>query len=278
MKKESILSTYIIRKAPKYRILHLTDMHLFADPNADLLGINTRNSYLSVLDAIKKRNKRYDLVICSGDITQDHTLAAYQYFEESLRVFNTPCFWTPGNHDEPDFMDKIDSDILLKTYHHVLLGENWSIILLNSRVDGAVHGALSDKELTFLETCLTKNNKRNTLIALHHHSFSCGCLWLDHIGLRNKKPFFEKIAKHQQVKMVICGHIHQDFKTYWKETAFLSTPSTCFQFKPNNPEFCLDHSQPGFREIELTEAGEITTSVYRLPPNSFLPREGITGY
>ena len=38
------------------KVLQLTDCHLFADKNKDLLGVNTYKSFDAVLNAIKAQN------------------------------------------------------------------------------------------------------------------------------------------------------------------------------------------------------------------------------
>ena len=38
------------KEATEIRLLQLTDMHLFSDPQAKLLGINTQASFQAVLD------------------------------------------------------------------------------------------------------------------------------------------------------------------------------------------------------------------------------------
>lgn len=271
------MNTYHINSAKEYTILHITDSHLFADANHELTGINTRDSYLAILDAIQKRQKKYDMVICSGDITQDHTLAAYQYFEQSLSVFNTPCFWIAGNHDEQHYMQQVVGRYIQQE-KHILLGEHWSIILLNSQVEKQVYGLLSEQQLAFLQSCLQRYAARKTIIVLHHHVVPSGCDWLDQHQLQEADKLQAILCHYPQVQLVLYGHIHQEFSGYWQSIKLLSTPSTCFQFKPHCKTFTLDNAQPAFREIHLTEQGDWMTTLHRLAGQHFLPQRDITGY
>ena len=45
----------------------------------------------------------------------------------------------------------------------------------------------------------------------------------------------------------------------------LTTPSTCFQFKPQTESFSLDDQSPGYRWINLYDDGSIKTEVARIP-------------
>ncbi len=41
----------------------------------------------------------------------------------------------------------------------------------------------------------------------------------------------------------------------------MSTPSTCAQFLPNSDDFALDSRPPGYRWLELSSDGSISTRV-----------------
>ena len=56
------------------KVLQLTDCHLFADKNKDLLGVNTYKSFDAVLNAIKAQNFDYDFIAFTGDISQDYSV------------------------------------------------------------------------------------------------------------------------------------------------------------------------------------------------------------
>ena len=42
------------------RVLQISDCHLFADPEKDLLGVNTSESFKATIQAIKEQNFEYD--------------------------------------------------------------------------------------------------------------------------------------------------------------------------------------------------------------------------
>jgi Icc protein len=54
------------------------------------------------------------------------------------------------------------------------------------------------------------------------------------------------------VKLVLFGHVHQEFEVRRNATVYASAPSTFFQFKPRSPEFGQDESRaPGARIVRL---------------------------
>ena len=85
------------------RLLQLTDPHLGALAAETLIGLNTEESFKDVLSLIRDSGIDYDLIIGTGDISNDGSVASYQRFIDAVREYlpNIPLAWLPGNHDNP---------------------------------------------------------------------------------------------------------------------------------------------------------------------------------
>ena len=175
---ESLLNLTVAGGAP-VRILQITDTHLFAEKHETLLGVNTWESYQAVLSAIHAENRPCDLIVATGDLAQDQSSAAYQHFAEGIASFSVPCVWLPGNHDFQPAMYSSLQDAGISPAKCVFVGDHWQILLLDSQVFGVPHGELSDFQLDWLETKLSAEPERHTLLLLHHHPLPAGCSWLD---------------------------------------------------------------------------------------------------
>ncbi len=258
----ALLTRTLLPRNPGYfDILHITDPHIYAAPEADLLGVNTRDSLEAVLDKVQYRgHDRPDLVLVSGDIAQDLSAEAYDYFCERMSMFEVPVFWIPGNHDDFPLMrsrdQAISSDKCLKV-------GDWQIILLNSQVPGKVHGQLDDDELQYLETTLKGAKESPALLVTHHQPVPVGSAWLDKIGLRNAARVQEILADHPQVKAMLCGHVHQELDQTLQGRRYLATPSTCVQFQRHSEEFAASSECPGYRTLRCHADGRIETEVHR---------------
>jgi len=115
-----------------------------------LLGINTYRSYDAVLDAIQAQQRELDLIVTTGDLAQDHSLAAYQHFAEGIFQLPAPCVWLPGNHDyDPAMVDALAAAGIAQS-KQVLLGDSWQVILLDSQVYGVPRGELSEYQLEWM--------------------------------------------------------------------------------------------------------------------------------
>ena len=260
------------------RLLQITDTHLFAADEGSLLSVKTADSFRAVVEAILNQNVPFEYILATGDISQDHSAESYLRFAKGIAPLKQACFWLPGNHDFKPNMGHVLPSTQIKAEQHVLLGEHWQLILLDSQVVGVPHGQLSQEQLTLLDTKLAQYPERHTLVLLHHHPLLVGSAWLDQHCLKQADAFWQVIRQHRNVKGILCGHVHQDMNVMNNGIRVMATPSTCVQFKPNSDDFALDVTSPGWRELELHANGNITTEVKRLADGLFHPDFTSSGY
>lgn len=216
-------------------LVQLSDSHLFAEADAVLLGMNTRESLRRAVELVREQQPQIDLVLATGDLSQDGTLASYQRFREMTALLDAPVRWIPGNHDEPQIMAQaaVHSDLL----EPVVDVGNWRITLLDSAVPGSVPGYLQDSQLQLLAQALSEAPARHHLVCFHHHPVSIGCAWMEPIGLRNPDALFAVLDRFPQVRAVLWGHVHQEIDRERNGVRLLASPSTCIQFAPGSEDF-----------------------------------------
>ncbi|MCK3866154.1 3',5'-cyclic-AMP phosphodiesterase [Pseudomonas sp. B329] len=257
-------------------LVQLSDSHLFAEAGGTLLGMNTRASLQSVIDLVHEQQPRIDLVLATGDLSQDGTLASYQLFRNMTAPIGAPARWIPGNHDEPQVMAEaaVQSDLL----EPVVDVGNWRITLLDSAVPGSVPGYLQDSQLQLLAQALSEAPSRHHLVCLHHHPVSIGCAWMEPIGLRNPEALFAVLDRFPQVKALLWGHVHQEIDRERNGVRLLASPSTCIQFEPGSEDFQVSEQAPGYRWLRLYADGRLETGVERLRDFAFTVDYGSNGY
>lgn len=258
-------------------IVQVSDIHLFADTSKELLGVNTQNSFAAVVDLLTKDSDKIDIILLSGDLTQDQSPEAYQRVASMLSGFSMPIYYIPGNHDELATMQAVYPKNSIVNDKQIVF-PHWQFILLNSQIRKAVPGFLAPSELSYLEACLKMYPQKNAAIVFHHHPLSVNTGWLDPIGLTNANEFWEVVSNYPQVKVVLFGHVHQEFAAKHGDVACYGAPSTCIQFKPNQVEFGLDHIPPGYRRMTLYANGDLTTEVLRCEAYIGNFDEQATGY
>lgn len=260
------VSTELTRR-PCARLVQLSDLHWLTDADALQRGMNTRTSFLQVLDAARPMITRADAVLLTGDIAHDELPSTYQALKPYLSNLETPVWTLPGNHDLPDSMA---AEFAEPPYsylsHHTL--ENWLIVMLDSQVPNRAGGELGVHELERLEQTVAESQAEHVLVCLHHHPLKLQSKWLDTVALNDSDALLEVLRKDLRYRVVINGHVHQAHDRWAHDIRWLSCPSTNSQFTPKSDEFALDSRPPGFRWLNLYEDGQIQTDIAWLNPNA----------
>lgn len=250
------------RQDRPWRLVQLTDSHLFGDPSRRLQGMDTRASFDAVVDLVRAERPEIDLILGTGDVAQDSSDTAYRYFYDAALSLCDDMVWIPGNHDEASIMNALDFG--QECNRKVVDNDHWRIILLDSSVSKSVYGFLEPDELSFLEESLSTAGDRHVLITLHHHPIPSECVWLDNHNLKNTDDFHALVARFPQIKAILWGHIHQYVDKTINGIRYLATPSTCIQFAPQQVDFKLDDAPPGYRWLDLHPDGRVDTDVSRV--------------
>ena len=257
-------------------LVQLSDSHLFAEADGRLLGMDTCDSLQRVIALVEQEQPRIDLVLATGDLSQDGSLASYQRFRQLTDSLAPQVRWFPGNHDEPAAMQAACAGTAL--LDSVLDIGQWRIILLDSSIVGAVPGYFAEEQLSLLDQALDSAGARHVLVSFHHHPVSIGCRWMEPIGIRNPQALFERLAGRSQVKALLWGHVHQEFDQQLHGMRLLASPSTCVQFAPGSEDFQVDHEAPGYRWLRLHDDGRLDTVVSRVTGIDFEIDYSVKGY
>lgn len=237
-------------------LVHLTDLHLLANPQAYYRGQNTRTSFLAGLKLATQLKP--NLLLLTGDLAEDEQPATYQWLYQQLEASELAWQWLPGNHDQPKLMNELkQSDFYLQT-------EAWQILGLNSHLPKATQGRLDASQLEQLKQALKKT--KPLLIALHHPPLKVGSQWKDALALQNTDEFWALLKDKPQAKLVVFGHVHQAFSEYKYHSLNLATPATSVQFTTNSNTFAIDYlAQPALRLINLKPEGQYSTQLIYFP-------------
>ena len=257
-----------------FTVLQLSDCHLLEDAEGTLLGVNTQRTFQLVLGDALSLYPHIDLIVLSGDISNDPVACVYDRIQ-SLLPEQVPCVWLPGNHDENQLMsESLASGFLARTQ----LG-SWDISLLDSSVDGKVHGEVDRAAFDELIHHIGQHPDKHHAVFVHHQLISVGSKWIDAINTRNADQLLPELERLPSLKFIANGHVHQEGTLQKGSLTQFSTPSTCFQFLPKSEKFALDTERmPGFRAFKLHEDGRYETTVHRIPGQSIGLDTAAKGY
>lgn len=247
----------------RVQLLQVTDSHIFDGADAVLHGMNTRDSFEAVMASAGTARGGLDLLLATGDLAQDGSAGAYRYLAERFDGFGKPTFWLPGNHDDRETLRQNLVGPGIHAQKLVLVG-NWIILLLDSTVPGEVHGRVADEQLDFMDRALREHGERHALVCLHHQARETGSAWIDAKGLLDADRLRARLDAHANLRAVLWGHVHQEAHQDIGGVDWMSTPSTCVQFRPGSREFALGDEKPGYRRLCLNDDGSIETSVVRV--------------
>ena len=242
------------------RLIQFTDPHLYGSETETLRGIATLPALKAALsDAQQSSAWPPDVVLVTGDLVQDDP-SGYAHIRRVFGHLGMPVLCIPGNHDDPTAMRRELRVDPFTVGGHADFGA-WRIVLLDSSLPGSASGRLSEKTLAQLEAALRGAAGRHCLVTLHHHPVAMSSRWLDRVGLENAEEFFSVVERHDNVRAILWGHVHQVYEGRRKNVRLLATPSTCAQFVPRADEFAVDRRPPAYRTLELQSDGSLLTEV-----------------
>lgn len=236
-----------------------------------IYGVQTQILFEKVLAQIKaevtEAKQKIDLILVTGDVSQDGSAESYRRFHEFIKSFSVPTYYLQGNHDysEPMRVEFGEANLAPCTVSSETMASSpWKIILLNSSVEDQVSGHFGEEQITYLKQQLSQDTLSPVMVCFHHHPMLIDCGWLDQQVIDDAEQLFAVLDQHSNVRLCIYGHVHQDRKTLRKQLPYFASPSTCAQFKPEVSGFALDDRAPGYRWIRCYADGKFETEVRRL--------------
>jgi 3',5'-cyclic-AMP phosphodiesterase len=196
-------------------ICQLTDLHIrpggvATDPNAETSMLAERACHVA-----GAFTPAPDVAIITGDLTDGGLDAEYADLSSMLgRTLSIPVYVVPGNHDRREGLRAGLGHlpgVLADPYFVQYAVEDYPVrlVMLDTLVPDANHGALSVTQLEWLDQTLAAQPSKPTLVGMHHPPFITGIPHMDKIALLDQDAFRAVIARHRQVERIVCGHHHR---------------------------------------------------------------------
>lgn len=231
----------VILKDGIVKVIQISDTHLFADDELEIFGAKSNLTFKKVMRKIIDEDSHdADMVFLTGDISQDETKESYEKIAHDLSSLNLPVYWIPGNHDDLAQLESIFMNAENFNRQSNLSLPHWYLIFLDTKIDGRDDGLLSLAELKRLkdEIMAAQVNKKIAII-MHHHPAPVGTPLIDNYILQNNKDFWD-IVTGTKVELVICGHVHGDYRFKYNNVMIESSPATCLQWEKGTKDLKVD--------------------------------------
>ncbi len=241
------------------QLLQLSDLHLCADRDERLHGVDSRATLQVLLAEIERHQPPQLPLLLTGDIAAHGELAAYQWLNQQLLATGREVYWLPGNHDQIEALRSGLADFPQRSA--VELG-NWQLLLLDSSQPNSPVGQLRDSELARLQQQLANSCADHLLLALHHPLAAIGSAWIDTMRVANGDALAAVLSGEPRLRGLLCGHVHQPSAVDWRGWPQLSAPASCFQFAAGSAEFGIDSAaSPGYRALTLHVDGRLSSEL-----------------
>jgi Icc protein len=244
------------------RLVQISDTHFGREPDFEFDGVNPRRSLADLIGQIRRQDPIVDAFLATGDLSHDASPESYLALRDVLQPLETPVFCIPGNHDDPEIMQRYLTGGWVTCPEAVQLGD-WQLLFLNTYLPGSQGGRLGARRLGALDAALSARPQRHALVAMHHPPVPIGSTWMDAMGMQDGEDFFAVLDRHPQVRAVLWGHIHQEVDAERNGVRLWGAPSTCVQFKPGATRYERDNRPAGHRRLILRADGRILTQVVR---------------
>lgn len=238
-------------------ILQLGDVHIAADPGTQVHDRDPAHELGRVLDAWAATREVADLVLLTGDLTEDGSPAGCERLAAAMRSVDAPVLALPGNHDDPAAVAQVFGPTT-----HVDVG-SWRVLGVDSSVPGEVHGAVDADDVAARLDAL---DDRPTIVAVHHPPLSPSTHpWFQ---LDGAAALLDRLAARPHVRAVVTAHLHEPFERQPdRGPVVLGCPSTLAAIEHRRDTYRIAPERPtGARVLDLADDGSFTSRLLEVEP------------
>ncbi|MFP4001491.1 MAG: metallophosphoesterase family protein [Candidatus Natronoplasma sp.] len=181
------------------KILHISDTHIGGESHFDK-------------DALEKglkesQNGEFDLLIHSGDVTQDGKLKNYLEARKFFDRLDIPYVVIPGNHDKRSGGISLFEEYLGETYGVKEVGDA-VVIHIDSALPDTDVGRVGKVKFDMMKEALNEHNKKGIkIVAVHHHTLPIPMAGRERNVLSNAGDLLDLFLR-ADVDLVLSGHRH----------------------------------------------------------------------
>jgi Icc protein len=227
-------------------VLQLSDTHLVhdepdpGDPASPDAGVRRTLAALG--------DRRPDLVLLTGDLTDDGSLAACGRLRGLVERLGAPILAMPGNHDLPTTVTEV-----FGTDDTLELGP-WRIVVVDTTIPDRHDGEV---DVDAFCSRLDAVDPRSTLVAMHHPPASPSTHEMFHLD--GATELLDACAARPHVRGIVSGHLHQAFDRTTDEVALVGCPSTLYAIVHEGDTYRLaDEGFVGAHLFELDDDGTLS--------------------
>ena len=212
----------------------ISDLHIRLPGLLSYRRVDCATMLARGVEEILRLPQRPDVVLATGDLVDFGLPDEYAHLRKLLAPLPMPCYLIPGNHDERGALRAAfpEHSYLRQWQPFVQYAiDEWPvrIVALDTVIPGEGGGRLDRERLAWLDATLSREQRKPTLVIMHHPPFPTLIGHMDKLGLQGGEALAEVIARHPQVERVLCGHLHRPIEYRFAGTIASTCPSPAHQ-------------------------------------------------
>ncbi|WP_375173265.1 phosphodiesterase [Pseudooceanicola sp.] len=214
--------------------IQITDTHIVS-PGALAYGrSDTAEALRRAVETINAKRPLWDGIDCAivtGDLTDHGTPEEYAHFLSIMKDLTLPWLAIPGNHDQRGPMREALAEASWMPRKGPIQWVRdfgpFSVIGLDTLLEGAHHGMLCDEGMAFLDTTLSALGDHPVILVTHHPFMHVGIPAMDADNLRNGAAVIARLEAHPGPVRMVSGHVHRAVTGQLGRVTCQVSPATC---------------------------------------------------
>lgn len=181
-------------------IAHISDLHISDDAFDEAV-------FMQAVTEIN--NLQPDMIILSGDVTNNGYYRQYQQAIKYLDMFDAPLFAVPGNHDARNLGHQSFEELIGESSWKLTKEDDFMVIGLDSSSPDEDRGHVGNPQRMWMEHQLDQCviNDLSSILVLHHHVIPIPNTGRERNVLSDAGDLLKTLTTHG-VDLILCGHKH----------------------------------------------------------------------
>lgn len=181
-------------------IAHISDLHISDDAFDEAV-------FMQAVTEIN--NLQPDMIILSGDVTNNGYYRQFQQAIKYLDMFDAPLFAVPGNHDARNLGHQSFEELIGESSWKLTKEDDFMVIGLDSSSPDEDRGHVGNPQRMWMEHQLDQCviNDLSSILVLHHHVIPIPNTGRERNVLSDAGDLLKTLTTHE-VDLILCGHKH----------------------------------------------------------------------
>jgi 3',5'-cyclic AMP phosphodiesterase CpdA len=199
------------------RLAHVSDLHLSPPGREDRAkGLTSHDVATAIADDLAMISDGLDLVVVSGDLTEEADPESFAAFERIFSRIELPIAVVPGNHDGPLGMRNYarQSSVLAgwDISNRIVEIAGTNLLGLDTCVENMIQGAVSSNEIAMVGDEIARESNRRLIVVMHHPPLLLGLETFDGFcQIKGGSKLLDVLVSGGRETLVLSGHVHRPY-------------------------------------------------------------------